>query len=134
MCVPCAGAEKPDDKMVNRMKDWMGQDHSSFNNAAWSRDLGLGTDSLAHVSDQHYARSSRPAEDKGMIAAADEAEADAKTKSKKGQKAAKTFDKIAAVASLLPELVQMGCKLQKKSSEMIDKAEQAVQMIEQFPS
>ena len=100
-------AKCPDDKAINRMKDWMGTDHSSFNKGDYARDLGLGSGALDHVKDQHFARSSRPQEHKDMISAAQQAEADAKQDKPKKDKKKKPFDKMAVLAS------QDGCAIPK---------------------
>lgn len=108
----------------------MGTDHTEFNNAAWTRSLGLADGALSHIEGQNYSRSSKPATDDNetLKSNMDAIEADEKDKKellkkkKEAKDAQKPFEYTATMAKMLPELQQWGAKLAARVEEISDKA------------
>ena len=65
-----------------------------------------------------------------MIAVADKEEEKAKADAKGRGKNQKPFDAVAVMTTFIPEMVGLGQKLEKKSSEMLEKAKAVLKKIE----
>ena len=122
---------------MQKLKGWMGTDHTSFRDMA--SNLGLGKDALVDHTTNRMSRSSLPSDQhqRRLLDDAQKLEEENKqlAKAKAKAKAAgrvKKFDVEAKRSILELEVKEAGGKLANKALDMLSKADKTLQQTRQF--